>query len=184
MLKIIENNLKISVNKSKILELIEAVDGRVEEKEYASLFIVLNFFIAPKYHKIGNKECHVHRSLSTLSEHFANYYKHNLHRFTKLLTTYNPKSTHPIAKFSSIMRFTKFETQNELYNLRFIANLYLSFRLHGYKIMSETEKIESERIKQELLFKLVKHKLPVLKNIMLYEKWQEELDRAKVLVGF
>lgn len=71
--------------------------------------------------------------------------------------------------------------KNELYNLRLIANIYLSFRLSGNNFSKEEER---SSIKEELLFKFVKYRLPVLKNIMLYEKWETELDRAKVLVSY
>jgi len=71
--------------------------------------------------------------------------------------------------------------KNELYNLRLIASIYLSFRLYGNNFSKEEER---SSIKEELLFKFVKYRLPVLKNIMLYEKWETELDRAKLLVSY
>ena len=73
-----------------------------------------------------------------------------------------------MTKFADIMRFQPFELKNELYNLRLICNIYLSYRLNGG---SFSEQI-GHKIKDELLFKVVKYKIPVVRNIMIFEKWE------------
>lgn len=55
LLKIIENNLKIRQNKAKVMEFVSEVDKKVEDKEFSSLFIVLGFFLCPKYAKGANQ---------------------------------------------------------------------------------------------------------------------------------
>jgi hypothetical protein len=45
-------------------------------------------------------------------------------------------------------------------------------------------KDHQEKIKETFLFRVVKYQLPVLRNIMLWECWEGDLDRAKILVGF
>ncbi len=73
LLKIIENNINIRHNKDKVQEFVQTVDKRLQDKEYSSLFIVLNFFLSPRYTKT-HSSCVIKKPESALSQHFANYY--------------------------------------------------------------------------------------------------------------
>jgi hypothetical protein len=55
LLKIIENNLKNKQTQSRIHELIEAFDNRIENEDYSPLMIVWNFFLSPRYHRQGKQ---------------------------------------------------------------------------------------------------------------------------------
>jgi len=90
------------------MEFVSEVDRKAEDKEYSSLFIVLGFFVCPKYGKGANQSTVMKKPESILSEHFANYYLKNQSRFVHLLTTYNPTTFSPVCKLSEIMRFNPF----------------------------------------------------------------------------
>jgi hypothetical protein len=45
-----------------------------------------------------------------------------------------------MGKLSEIMKFSPFEMKNELYNLKLLSNIYLSFRLLGNNFTKPEEK--------------------------------------------
>lgn len=76
-----------------------------------------------------------------------------------------------------MLRFKQFQLKNEQYNLKFIANIYLNLRLKS--IGNEKTKAiflacDMERVKQNMLFNVVKYNTTIHKNIMFYEKWEND----------
>lgn len=75
------------------------------------------------------------------------------------------------------MKFTTFSIENHLYQLKFLGNLYFNA-----KIAPTTAQMEA--FKYRILAGVVRYGLRVLKNIMYFEGWQNELEEARVEVGF
>jgi hypothetical protein len=100
---------------------------------------VLNFFVGPIYAK-GISGIVLKKPESNLSEYFSTFYLKNQNRFAHLLTSYHPTVYSPMGKLSEIMKFSPFEMKNELYNLKLLSNIYLSFRLLGNNFTKPEEK--------------------------------------------
>ena len=78
------------------------------------------------------------------------------------------------------MKFVNFETENHLYALKFLGNVYVLLRT---QTRNEGASV-SAQLKEMVLRAVVRYKLRVFNNIMVWEGWVDELEQAKVEVGF
>ena len=69
LLKIIEDNLNLRSNhfdKSNLMRLVKIIDSRLESSDHSSLFMIINYFVSPKY-VTENGIRTMHRSDATIT---------------------------------------------------------------------------------------------------------------------
>lgn len=74
------------------------------------------------------------------------------------------------------MKFVSFELENQIYQLRFIGNLFILLKCKYHPQLASP----SAKIKEFVLSTVVKHKLRVFTNIMIWLKWTNDLEDAKI----
>ena len=154
---------------SSIVPIIQAIDERIDSPAHSVFYLSINSLIAANPKSKTNPN-------SAFVTCLLNYYRLNL-KNSKLLeclltSKWYPEEYKQPASISSVLRFEYFDTINQIYQVKYVGNLYLNMIKNQPNELLESK--ESE-IKENILKAIVRFNLRVYQNIMVMKGWTGEL---------
>lgn len=181
LLRIIEFNSELPRDQEYFKDFFSAVMEAVQRQEHSLLFLVVNYFLEPS---CGPKDQQGTRTLkaskSKLSRYFVDYLVESKTDVESIMTEYRVSKISSPVTMTKAMKFVNFELENQWYQLKFLGNLFVLLRNSQHPQFTTP----SGKLKNFVLRTVVRHKLRVFGNIMVAEKWWQEMEEAKIDVGF